>query len=115
MSDPLDNQGNPIKVGDDIVWATRRGNSGCINVGTVYAINESQILATRKGGKKVALDHPQRIVVMPKVAPEFPLDILAPGTENDYKPYVIPSNGRIPDNAMKAGEFTDENSGQQRP
>jgi hypothetical protein len=30
-------------------------------------------------------------------APEFPLDILAPGTEKDYVAYTIPSTGRIPE------------------
>lgn len=30
-------------------------------------------------------------------APEFPLDILSPGTEKDYVAYTIPSTGRIPE------------------
>ncbi len=39
----------------------------------------------------------QPVVLGPGAAPEFPLDILAPGTEKDYVAYTIPSTGRIPE------------------
>lgn len=39
----------------------------------------------------------QPIDLPPGAAPEFPLDILAPGTEKDFVAYTIPSTGRIPE------------------
>jgi|SRR5579885_3555781 len=33
----------------------------------------------------------------PGVSPEFPLDILAPGTERDFVAYTMPNHGRIPE------------------
>ena len=35
--------------------------------------------------------------VAPGSAPEFPLDLLAPGTETDYVAFTNPGNGRIPE------------------
>ena len=33
----------------------------------------------------------------PGASPEFPLDLLAPGTENDHVAFTNPGNGRIPE------------------
>lgn len=40
----------------------------------------------------------------PGAAPEFPLDMVAPGTEKDYVAYTIPSQGRIPERNVE-GDF----------
>jgi len=40
----------------------------------------------------------------PGVIPEFPLDIIAPGTEKDYVAYTIPNHGRIPE-ATVEGDY----------
>lgn len=37
----------------------------------------------------------------PGAAPEFPLDILTPGTEKEYVAYTIPYHGRIPERAIE--------------
>lgn len=39
----------------------------------------------------------QPVDLPPGAAPEFPLDILVPGTEKDFVAYTIPSTGRIPE------------------
>jgi len=39
----------------------------------------------------------ERIALQPGAAPEFPLDIVAPGTEKDFVAYTIPNHGRIPE------------------
>jgi hypothetical protein len=39
----------------------------------------------------------ERIRLDPGVAPEFPLDFVAPGTEKNYIAYTIPNHGRIPE------------------
>jgi hypothetical protein len=39
----------------------------------------------------------QPVDLAPGAAPEFPLDILVPGTEKDFVAYTIPSTGRIPE------------------
>ena len=39
----------------------------------------------------------ERINLAPGVAPEFPLDLLSPGTEKDFVAYTIPNHGRIPE------------------
>lgn len=39
----------------------------------------------------------ERIVLAPGVSPEFPLDLLSPGTEKDFVAYTIPNHGRIPE------------------
>jgi len=38
----------------------------------------------------------------PGVAVEFPLDILVPGTEQDWSAYTIPNHGRIPERHIEA-------------
>lgn len=38
--------------------------------------------------------------------PEFPLDILAPGSEKDYVAYTIPSTGRIPERHVEGDYVT---------
>lgn len=40
------------------------------------------------------------------VTPEFPLDILAPGTEQDFVAYTIPSTGRIPERHVEGDYIT---------
>lgn len=40
------------------------------------------------------------------VTPEFPLDILAPGTEKDFVAYTIPSTGRIPERHVEGDYIT---------
>ena len=37
------------------------------------------------------------IKMAPGAAPEFPLDLIAPGTKKDYCAYTIPNHGRIPE------------------
>lgn len=39
----------------------------------------------------------QREVLEPGASPEYPLDLLAPGTERDYTAYTNPGHGRIPE------------------
>jgi hypothetical protein len=39
----------------------------------------------------------ERTRLAPGAAPEYPLDIAAPGTEKDYVAYTIPAQGRIPE------------------
>lgn len=63
----LDHRGTRIEAGDFIAWATRVGNSGCINAGTVESIKDDKIHVVReKGGRKVYLSDPDRIVVIKK-------------------------------------------------
>jgi hypothetical protein len=38
----------------------------------------------------------------PGQTPEFPLDVLVPGTEKDYAAYTIPNHGRIPERTIEA-------------
>lgn len=44
------------------------------------------------------------VTFAPGVRPEWPLDLLAPGTEKDHVAYAIPNHGRIPENAVE-GDF----------
>jgi len=37
----------------------------------------------------------------PNASPDFPLDIIAPGTEDDYIAYTNPGNGRIPERQIE--------------
>ena len=39
----------------------------------------------------------EKMVLEPGSQPEFPLDLLAPGTERDYTAYTNPGHGRIPE------------------
>ena len=39
----------------------------------------------------------EKMVLEPGSSPEFPLDLLAPGTERDYTAYTNPGHGRIPE------------------
>jgi len=39
----------------------------------------------------------EKMVIEPGSQPEFPLDLLAPGTERDYTAYTNPGHGRIPE------------------
>ena len=39
----------------------------------------------------------EKMVLEPGASPEFPLDLLAPGTERDYTAYTNPGHGRIPE------------------
>jgi hypothetical protein len=39
----------------------------------------------------------ETVVLAPDAAPEFPLDLLRPGTEKDHVAYTIPNAGRIPE------------------
>jgi len=39
----------------------------------------------------------QRVDLEPDAMPEFPLDLIAPGTEKDYVAYTVPNAGRIPE------------------
>lgn len=41
------------------------------------------------------------INLAPAASPEFPLDILAPGTEKQHVAYTIPSHGRIPERTLE--------------
>jgi hypothetical protein len=41
------------------------------------------------------------IRLQPGAAPEFPLDILAPGVERDHVAYTIPMHGRIPERTIE--------------
>ena len=43
----------------------------------------------------------QRLPMEPGVSVEFPLDLLAPGTENDHVAYTNPGHGRIPERAVE--------------
>lgn len=43
----------------------------------------------------------ERITLEPGAAPEFPLDIVAPGTEKNYVAYTIPNHGRIPERNLE--------------
>lgn len=44
----------------------------------------------------------ERINLEPDAAPEFPLDLLAPGVENEHRAYAIPGHGRIPERTFEA-------------
>lgn len=46
----------------------------------------------------------EEIRLAPGATPEFPLDIVAPGTEKNYSAFTIPSHGRIPENTVE-GDF----------
>ena len=39
----------------------------------------------------------EAVQLAPGATPEFPLDLLAPGTETDHVAYTNPGNGRIPE------------------
>lgn len=39
----------------------------------------------------------EKMIIEPGSQPEFPLDLLAPGTERDYTAYTNPGHGRIPE------------------
>lgn len=56
-------------------------------------------LPLRKGVLKgdIVSDIYQPVKLEPGQAPEFPLDLLAPGTESRHVAYTIPSTGRIPE------------------
>lgn len=41
------------------------------------------------------------IRLAPGASPEFPLDILAPGTEKEHVAYTIPAHGRIPERTVE--------------
>ena len=43
----------------------------------------------------------EKIQMAPGSAAEFPLDLLAPGTENDHVAYTNPGHGRIPERAVE--------------
>lgn len=43
----------------------------------------------------------QPIPLPPGAAPEFPLDVLAPGTEKEFVAYTIPFHGRIPERTLE--------------
>lgn len=43
-----------------------------------------------------------RMTLEPGASPEFPLDLLAPGTERDYTAYVNPGHGRIPERTIES-------------
>ena len=43
----------------------------------------------------------EKIQMAPGPAAEFPLDLLAPGTENDHVAYTNPGHGRIPERAVE--------------
>jgi hypothetical protein len=48
----------------------------------------------------------EQIVLQPGAAPEYPLDLLAPGTEKDYVAYTIPKIGRIPERNVEGDYVT---------
>jgi len=48
----------------------------------------------------------ERITINEGVAPEFPLDFLAPGTEKDFVAYTIPNHGRIPERNIEGDYVT---------
>lgn len=43
----------------------------------------------------------EKFTLAPGATAEYPLDIIAPGEENDYVAYTIPDEGRIPQRAVK--------------
>ena len=43
----------------------------------------------------------EKISMAPGTAAEFPLDLLAPGTEADHVAYTNPGHGRIPERAVE--------------
>ena len=43
----------------------------------------------------------EKIQMAPGSAAEFPLDLLAPGTEGDHVAYTNPGHGRIPERAVE--------------
>ena len=44
----------------------------------------------------------ERMPIAPGSSPEFPLDLLAPGTEREYTAYTIPSHGRVPESSVES-------------
>lgn len=48
----------------------------------------------------------ERITIREGVAPEFPLDFLAPGTEKDFVAYTLPNHGRIPERNIEGDYVT---------
>lgn len=49
----------------------------------------------------VVTDIFEKMVLEPGSSPEFPLDLLAPGTERDYTAFTNPGHGRIPDKSVE--------------
>ena len=43
----------------------------------------------------------ERLSMEPGTSVEFPLDLLAPGTENEHVAYTNPGHGRIPERAVE--------------
>ena len=43
----------------------------------------------------------ERLTMAPGTAVEFPLDLLAPGTESEHVAYTNPGHGRIPERAVE--------------
>ena len=44
----------------------------------------------------------ERMPLEPGAAPEFPLDLLSPGTERDYTAWTNPGHGRIPEKSVES-------------
>lgn len=44
----------------------------------------------------------ERMQLEPGSSPEFPLDLLSPGTERDYTAYTNPGHGRIPERSVES-------------
>ena len=44
----------------------------------------------------------EKMPLEPGASPEFPLDLLSPGTERDYTAYTNPGHGRIPEKAVES-------------
>lgn len=44
----------------------------------------------------------ERMPLPPGAAPEFPLDLIAPGTESEFSAYTNPGHGRIPERSVES-------------
>jgi len=79
---------------------TRSGNSDkAVALDAQREIAKALELPLRKGIMfgDVVTNIYEKMVIEPGSQPEFPLDLLAPGTERDYTAYTNPGHGRIPE------------------
>ena len=79
---------------------TRSGNSDkAVALDAQREIAKALELPLRKGIMfgDVVTNIFEKMVIEPGSQPEFPLDLLAPGTERDYTAYTNPGHGRIPE------------------
>jgi hypothetical protein len=60
---PLDVLGSTIKVGHLVVYPVRRRSRLTLEKARVVAITSNEIQGTKENGRRVALIHPERVVI----------------------------------------------------